>query len=56
MTLLTVAEVAQELQVSRYTVYSLFRTRELPYIQVTPARRRVSRADLAKYLERRRTA
>jgi excisionase family DNA binding protein len=56
MTLLTVNEVARELQVSRYTVYDLFRTRQLPYIQATKARRRVSRVDLDKYLERRRTA
>jgi len=52
--MLTVPQAAQELQVSRYTVYRLINNRELQAVKVGPRSTRINREDLEKFVEGRR--
>lgn len=53
--LLTVKEVAKILQVSKPHVYNLFNDKELPlpFVQVSPASKRVRKSDLDGWIEQR---
>ena len=50
--LLTVQEAADRLGVSRATLYTMFATGDLPYVQVRPRIRRVDPLDLQAYIAR----
>jgi excisionase family DNA binding protein len=52
--LLTVAQVADRLQVSRNTIYILIRRGDLTGIRVSDRKTRVRQADFDRYLERHR--
>ncbi len=50
--LLTVAQAAERLGVCRATIYNMFTSGDLPYVQVRPRIRRVDPLDLQAYIER----
>jgi excisionase family DNA binding protein len=50
--LLTVQETADRLGVHLATVYRMFESGDLPYVQVRPRIRRVDPLDLQQYIER----
>lgn len=55
MSMLTVPQAAQELQVSRFTIYRLINNRELQAVKVGPRSTRITAEDLEKFKDQRRT-